>query len=156
MSKIIKQLGQLEKNLTKTDLENLAKEQALAIMSNEKYDLLKVYVEFKRYEVYLKTLISEVKEEAQNKAREAEEESFEIGKAKVSFSQRRTFDYSTDDGWCEIDEELRRLKQLKKERESLLKTLETDEVEIINEATGEVETLHAPIATYQEVLRVKL
>ena len=66
------------------------------------------------------------------------------------------FDYSTDDGWCDIDEELRRLKQLKKERESLLKTLETDEVEIINEATGEVETLHAPIATYQEVLRVKL
>jgi hypothetical protein len=156
MSKIIKQLGELEKELTKVDLENLAKEHVAAILSNEKYDLLKVYIEFKRYEIYLKTLIQEIKEDTFNQAREVEQDSFEYAKAKVSFSQRRTYDYSTDEGWLAIDEELNQLKKRKKEREELLKKLEGDEVEIVNEETGEVEILYAPIETFQEVLRVKL
>lgn len=156
MSKIVKSIGEIDRKFTKTDLVELAKQHATEIIGNEKYDLLKVYIELKRYEVYLNTLIKEVKEETTQKAKAETEQSFEYANAKVAYSQYRKFDYSADATWNQLDQEVQEVKQLKKEREELLKSVVGESKEFVNEETGEIETLLAPLIEYVETVRVKL
>ena len=156
MSKIIKTIGQIDRKLDKTNLEELAKQHASEILANENYDLLKVYIEFKRYEVYLKTLIGEVKNETLKRSREEGRKDFEYGSARVTHIHRRKFDYSIDDNWQKLNEEIERLKKMKKERETMLKGIKGDFKEILDEETGEISKVHAPLIEYIEVLKIKL
>ncbi len=156
MSKIIQHIGQLDKKLSKKDLEDLAREHAHQITSNEKYDVLKVYIEFKRYEVYFKTLIQEVKEDTLNKALAQGNLDFEYSSARVSLGKRRKFDYSTDEKWQNLENEIERLKAIKKEREAVMKSIEGEYREVLNEETGEIEKIFAPIAEYIDMLKVNL
>ena len=68
MGKIIKPLGSIDRELSKNEIIELAENHTVQIIEGE-YDLLKVYIELKRYQAYLDTIINELKEEAINKAK---------------------------------------------------------------------------------------
>ncbi|MEM8529066.1 MAG: hypothetical protein AAGG68_30825 [Bacteroidota bacterium] len=156
MSKIVKAIGEINRDLDKSAIEELAKEDAFQIIRDDRYDLMKVYVEFKRYETYLKVLMQEIKEETCYRAAEQGIENFEFGKAKLIISNRRTYDYSNDVIWNHISSDMKHLKQVKKEREQLLKKIKGDYQDIVNEETGEVERLLAPEVSYTQSLMVRL
>lgn len=156
MSKIVKHIGQIDSKITKSDLVELAKQHSSEILENDRYDLLKVYIEFKRYEIYLKTLISEVKNETILKAKEAGVRDFEYGSTKITVSKQRKFDYSVDEHWQELNDDLEELKALKKEREKMLQNIKGDYKEVLDEETGEIQKISAPPVEYAETLRIKL
>ena len=67
---LIKPIGTLEKTLSKTGLVRLAVDHAKQIIDSGQYDLLKTYVEMKRYEVYIKTIIAQLKNHSVAQAQE--------------------------------------------------------------------------------------
>ncbi|MBO0938589.1 hypothetical protein J2I47_18700 [Fibrella sp. HMF5335] len=67
---LIKPIGTLEKTLSKTGIVRLAADHAKQIIDSGQYDLLKTYVEMKRYEVYIKTIIAQLKNHSVAQAQE--------------------------------------------------------------------------------------
>lgn len=156
MGEIIKNIGEIDRNLNKSEIEALAKANASKILDNEQYDLLKVFVEFKRYEVYLKTLMNSIKSKTIQQAKGVDKENFEFANVKISVAKHRKFDFSNDNHWKNINKEFEYLKKIQKDRENLLKSMTTESAEIVNEMTGEIEEVFAPKVTYKQVLRVTL
>jgi len=137
MGKLVRQLGSIEKHLHKKEITELATSNAQAIIDNKGYDLLKVYVELKRYETYLKGLIKTLKQPALNKAAEKQKKSFEYNEARVNISTRTKWNFSVDNKWSELDQQIQQLTKEKKEREQYLK--ESNEAEtIVDKETGEI------------------
>lgn len=58
---LIKPIGTLDRKLPKAGVVRLAADHAQQIIDSGQYDLLKTYVEMKRYEVYIKTIIARLK-----------------------------------------------------------------------------------------------
>lgn len=58
---LIKPIGSLDRTITKTAIVRLANDHAYQIIESGNYDLLKTYVELKRYELYIKTIINKLK-----------------------------------------------------------------------------------------------
>ena len=156
MAKIIRHIGEIDQTFTKNDIEQLAQEHAQAITSNEKYDLPKVYIELKRYETYLKTLINEMKAETFDRIKAQQLDEFEYGNAKATLVKRKKYDYSTDGYWVAMNEELEHFKMMRKERENLLKNIKGEYIETVDETTGEIQKILAPTFEVTETLRVKL
>ncbi len=137
MGKLVRQLGTIERDLEKREILALAKENGQAVIDSGKYDLLKVYIELKRYESYLKGLIQHLKKPALEKASEKGQKSFQYDNAKLNISRRTKWDFSVDEQWSRIDEQIQQLTQEKKEREKHLK--ESNKVRrLVDEETGEV------------------
>lgn len=67
---LIKPIGTLDRTMTKTGLVRLATDHAQQIIDSGNYDLLKTYVEMKRYEVYIKTIIARLKNHSVAQAQE--------------------------------------------------------------------------------------
>ena len=65
---IIKSIGTIERTLHKNEIIELAEANAQEVIDSGKFDMLKVYAELKRYELYLKTIIEKTKEMALEKA----------------------------------------------------------------------------------------
>jgi len=143
MAKIVRQLGTIERHLHKKDIVDLAAENANAIIDSGQYDLLKVYVELKRYETYLKGLIEHLKRPALNKAKEAGKQSFGYDDARVNISSRTKWDFSIDKEWSEIDQQIQQLKEQKKAREDCLRKLDEKRT-ILDEDTGEIREFELP------------
>lgn len=156
MSKIVKAIGEIDRELSKQEIEELAIFDAAQITSNDHYDLLKIYIEFKRYDAYLQTLIKEIKEATIRQAEHKQIEKFSFGSAQLNLSKRRKYDYSADRLWTKMSEELNEIKQYKREREQFLQKIEGAFEEIVNEHTGEVEKVVAPEITYSKSLTVRL
>lgn len=155
MSKIIKPIGTIDRKLNKDDITELAKDHAHQIIAGG-YDLLKVYVELKRYEVYLGAIIEELKEATLEKARETGRDSFEYANAMVTVGKRTKYQFETDDKWRGLNEELERIKTEKKAREQLLKQIQGESMEVIDQETGEIEKIIAPLREIIGQLRIKL
>jgi len=136
MAKLVRQLGTIERQLKKRDIMELAADNAKAIIESGKYDLLKVYIELKRYETYLKGLIKHLKEPALERAGEKGEKSFEYDDASINISKRTKWDFSADTEWADLDEQIRQLSLKKKEREHYLR--KHKKVTQVDEDTGEV------------------
>ncbi|MFO7941020.1 MAG: hypothetical protein R6U66_14835 [Bacteroidales bacterium] len=137
MGKLVRQLGNIEKHLHKKEIIELATSNAQAIIDNENYDLLKVYVELKRYETYLKGLIDTLKQPALNKAAEKQAKSFEYNEARVNISTRTKWNFSVDNKWSELDQQIQQLTKEKKEREKYLKENNESDT-IVDKETGEI------------------
>ena len=137
MGKLVRQLGSIERHLHKKDIVDLAIDNAQAIIDSGKYDLLIVYVELKRYETYLKGIIQHLKRPALEKATEAGQTSFDYHDARVSISTRTKWDFSVDEKWTELDQQIQRLTQEKKEREKYLKGNNKTQA-IVDKETGEI------------------
>ena len=137
MGKLVRQLGGIEKHLHKKEIVGLATENAQAIIDSGKYDLLKVYVELKRYETYLKGLIQHLKQPALDRATETGQKSFDYNNARVNISTRTKWDFSVDNKWCDLDKKIQRLTKEKKDREKYLK--DNNRVQtIVDKETGEI------------------
>ncbi|MEN0048296.1 MAG: hypothetical protein AAF806_14635 [Bacteroidota bacterium] len=156
MSKIVKAIGEIDRELSKQEIEELALFDSAQITSDDNYDLLKIYIEFKRYNAYLQTLIKEIKEAAIHQAEHQQIEKFSFGNASLNVSQRRKYDYSKDHLWNRMSEELNDIKQYKKEREQFLKKIDGAFADVVNEHTGEIERVFAPDITYSKSLTVRL
>ncbi|MEM9886135.1 MAG: hypothetical protein AAF849_09600 [Bacteroidota bacterium] len=156
MSKIVKSIGEIDRVLSKEEIEELAIEDAAQITDNESYDLLKIYIEFKRYDTYLQTLIKTLKKATIQQARQQQIEKFNFGNARLSVSARRKYDYSNDPLWNRMKEELEEIKQYKREREQFLKKIKGAFADIVNEQTGEIERVFAPEISYSESITVRL
>lgn len=154
---IIKPLGSIGRSLDKAQIVELAEANAQEVIDHGQYDMLKVFTELKRYELYLKTVIEKTKQAALEKAIEMGEKNLEIDQAKITISKRTTYDYSSDAKWGAIKEEIDFLAERRKEREALLKKLAPGEaIEIVDETTGEVEEISAPPAETKLGLIVRL
>ena len=154
---IIKSLGAIERSLDREQIVALAESNADEVIESGKFDMLKVYTELKRYELYLKTVIDKTKEAALDLALEQGEKTLEVDHAKVTIVKRTTYDFSNDKKWSSLKGDLDYLTDMRKQREALLKELAPGEVrEIVDENTGEVEEVVAPVAETKFGLVVKL
>ncbi len=71
---LIQPIGTLDRTITKTAIVSLASDHANQIIEGGNYDLLKTYVEMKRYELYIKTIIGKLKASSTYQARVMREE----------------------------------------------------------------------------------
>jgi hypothetical protein len=71
---LIQPIGTLDRTISKTAIVNLANDHANQIIDGGHYDLLKTYVEMKRYELYIKTIINKLKTSSTYQARVMREE----------------------------------------------------------------------------------
>jgi hypothetical protein len=154
---IIKSLGSLERILDKSGIIALGESDAQQVIGDEKFDLLKVYVEMKRYELYFKTVLEHLKDGALKKALSLGEKNIRLENANVTISERRVIDFDSDAKWQSIHGDIEYLKRLQKDRELLLKTLAPGETrQIVDPETGEMEELTAPPQKVVTGLLVKL
>ena len=156
MSSIIKQLGKLDKSLSKKDIEKIAIEDVKAVVEQEKYDLLKVLIELKRYNVYINKLIGELKEPTLEKAKEIDEKKFKYENAKVWIIKRVSFDYSNDKIWSQLHNNMIDVKSKLKEHQELLKQLDSKTTEMIDKETGEVIEVTPPIKKEESGLMIRI
>jgi hypothetical protein len=70
---LIKPIGTLDRAMPKAGLVRLAADHAQQIIDSGQYDLLKTYVEMKRYELYIKTIINRLKNHSVAQAQELRE-----------------------------------------------------------------------------------
>lgn len=71
---LIQPIGTLDRTISKTAIVELANNHANQIIEGGNYDLLKTYVEMKRYELYIKTIINKLKNMSTYQARVMREE----------------------------------------------------------------------------------
>lgn len=71
---LIQPIGTLDRTITKLAIVSLANDHASQIIDGGNYDLLKTYVEMKRYELYVKTIIHQLKASSTYQARVMREE----------------------------------------------------------------------------------
>ncbi|MFN0214382.1 MAG: hypothetical protein ACKVT2_09025 [Saprospiraceae bacterium] len=153
---IIKPIGGLERNLSKVDLVALAKTDASEVKESGKYDLLKVYVEMKRYELYFQTVMETIREAALVQAQETGLKSFDYADAQVSNTQRSVYKFDNDPTWCRLHDEFEFLKGRIKLHEETLKKIEGDKASYLDEETGELIELVAPSKELVQSIMVKL
>ena len=67
---LIQPIGTLDRTLSKTAIVRLASDHGQQIIDSGNFDLLKTYVEMKRYEVYIKTIIARLKNHSVAQAQE--------------------------------------------------------------------------------------
>ena len=67
---LIQPIGTLDRKLSKTALVRLASDHGQQIIDSGNFDLLKTYVEMKRYELYIKTIIARLKNHTVAQAQE--------------------------------------------------------------------------------------
>ncbi len=153
---LIKPLGALERGLNKENLLSLAAIDAQAVISSEQYDLLKVYVEMKRYEVYFSSVMDHIKAAAIVKAQETGMKSFNYADAQVTNTQRTVFKFDQDPTWRRLHDDFEYSKQRIKLHEEKLKEIEGETARYIDEETGELIELHAPSKEVVEGILVRV
>jgi len=153
---LVKPLGSLDRGLSKNELVELAETDALEVMESGKYDLLKVYVEMKRYEVYFKTVMENLREAALIQAQETGMKSFNYADAQVSNIQRSVFKFDNDPTWLRLHDAFEKMKEKLKQHEALLKNMKGEKEAHLDEETGELIELIAPTEEVVETIMVKL
>lgn len=153
---LIKPIGSLGRGLSKDKLIALGEADANEVFESGQYDLLKVYVEMKRYEVYFKAVMDNLHEAALVQAQETGMKSFNYADAQVSNTQRSVFKFDNDPTWHRLHEQFERLKEKIKQHENLLKNMKFEKAEYLDEETGELIELIAPEKEVIESLMVKL
>ncbi len=155
MTKIVKSLGTIDRSLSKKEIKEAAIVDAQAIIDAEKYDLLQVYVEMKRYEAYLSGVLQHLKTAAYAQAAEKGEKSFDYNEAKITVARTVKYDYSVDENWQSMKSDIEMLRAHRKEREAFLKKC-NEKNELIDEETGEVISDFSLPKTEKEIIIVKL
>ncbi len=153
---LVKPIGSLERGLSKEGLVALAETDAKEVISSGQYDLLKVYVEMKRYEIYFTTVMEQVKAAALVVAQETGMKSFNYADAQVTNIQRSVFKFDKDPTWCKLHEEFEFLKGRLKLHEETLKKIEGEKEQFLDEETGELIELIAPTKSVVETIMVKV
>jgi len=155
MSKYIKQLGGVDRSLIKAEIKSLAIKDSTEAIESGKFDILKVYIELKRYEIYLNGLINNMKSTALEIAKQEDQLSFQYNNAQVRISNSTKWDYSIDEEWNHITDQIKALNIIRKKRESFLQESNKNG-KLLDKETGElVEDFKMPYRT-QKGIRVTL
>ena len=154
MPKLIHAPGELSPHFTRAQVLELAQEHAHTIATNDRYDLMRVFVEMKRYELYFKTLLNELKTEVGQRALIAKQEQFAYGTARMTCRRQAKYDYSADPYWTELGQRMQSLRNERKDWEARLRDLEDPIQEFADEESGEVHRAYRPVVEYVESVRV--
>jgi hypothetical protein len=143
MSKL-KQLGQIPKEYSKAEIESLALADINHVLQNPQFDVLKLFVELRRYGHYLETMIERLKQPALSKAVAMGRYNFKFDQAELKLGKRTVYDFSPDPTWVQLNQQLTDLKNKLKVHQDLLKQVQTNHAEYVDEQTGEVLSLAKP------------
>lgn len=152
---IIKPIGALDRNIHKDQVSALGETDAQAVIDSGQYDLLKVYIEMKRYELYFKAAMDKIRDAAMVVAQETGMKSFNYADAQITNTQRRIFHFEQDPTWRNLQDAFEYQKNKLKEHEETLKQLEGENVSYVDEDTGELIELIAPTMEVVESIMVK-
>lgn len=152
---IIKPIGALDRNIHKDQVSALGETDAQAVIDSGQYDLLKVYIEMKRYELYFKAAMDKIRDAAMVVAQETGMKSFNYADAQITNTQRRIFHFEQDPTWRNLQDAFEYQKSKLKEHEETLKQLEGENVSYVDEDTGELIELIAPTMEVVESIMVK-
>ncbi len=151
---IIKQLGKIPKEYSKTKIEELAKEDIQQVLLEEKYDIQKVFIELKRYEIYLNELINQLKQPVTNKITQ---NPYSDDYVKLSIIKRVSYDYEENPSWHVMNQRLLSAKnQLKEHQEALRQLKEGESKHFVDEETGEMFLMKAPQKKESESVMMKI
>jgi hypothetical protein len=153
---IIKPIGAIDRGLHKDQLTALGETDAQAVIDSQQYDLLKVYIEMKRYELYFKAAMEKIREAALVVAQETGMKSFNYADAQVTNMQRTVYKFDNDPTWRRLHDAFELQKNRLKEHEETLKHLEGEKASYVDEDTGELIELFAPTKEVVENIMVKL
>jgi hypothetical protein len=137
MSKIVKHSGGIDRHLRKQEIVELAHQHAQLAGVQDPQDLLRTYIELKRYEIYLKHLLPHLKLHALETASNWNRLSLEWLEGNLKLVQRARWDFSVDETWNQLNEQIEQLSQLRQNREQYLKECSEAPV-VVDEETGEV------------------
>ena len=113
-------------NLTKTQIDFFA-QKALKEIDTGLYNPLSIHLCLKAMEELIKKIKEGMAEQVMLEA-EKYGKSFEYMGAKIQLSQRRTYDYSMDDTWSQVNRSLKQREELLKYLTSPLADTETGEI----------------------------
>jgi hypothetical protein len=150
---LIKNLATIDRSLTKKGITEAAQNDAQQVIASPQFDLLKVYVELKRYENYLSEVIEQLKPLALESAQQKDEKTMTYETAKVRLQNRVTYDFSEDDKWKYLKESVTASQSSIKQHEEFLKNI-TEVKEVVDEATGEVYQVFPPQRKESQLLIV--
>ena len=151
MNKPVKNLGEINRGFSKNEIIELANQNALDVKGSKQYDILKVYVELKRYQTYLDQLIKNLQPDALLQVAESGKKQLEYNQAKVQITKRTIWDFSIDEPWKDLHAEFEYLKNALKTREKELKEAHEKGV-LLDVATGElIEGFQVPIQTKEGI-----
>lgn len=153
---LVKPIGALERSLNKEALIHLAESDAHSVISSDQYDLLKVYVEMKRYDLYFKTVLDKIREAALVKAQATGKKSFNYADAQISNIQRSVYKFDRDPTWSRLHDAFELLKSRLKQHEEILRKIDGEKTSYLDEETGELIELIAPSFEIVETIMVKI
>lgn len=153
---LVKPIGSLERGLSKEGLVAQAESDAEEVISSGQYDLLKVYVEMKRYEVYFSSVLDHIKAAALVVAKETGMKSFNYADAHVTNMQRSVYKFDKDPTWRRLHDEFESIKGRIKLHEETLKKIQGEMEKFLEKDTGELIDLIAPTKEVVETIMVKV
>jgi hypothetical protein len=131
---------------SKSEIERVATEMVQSIVDgNLQTD--KALLTIRAIRVAMETAEDKIKDQVIDELHKRGKEGFEVYGAKVNLKELGVkYDYTNclDAEWQNLDAEIKRLSELRKERENFLKSL-TKTMTIVDENTGEVMQVHPPI-----------
>lgn len=153
---IIKPIGALDRCISKEQLTELGETDGRNVVESNQYDLLKVYIEMKRYELYFKAAMDKIRDAAIVVAQETGMKSFNYSDAQVTNMRRTVYKFDNDPTWRRLHDAYEFQKNRLKEHEETLKHLEGENASYVDEETGELIELIAPAYEIVEGIIVKL
>ena len=129
-------------NLSKKDISKIAESESEFIKENG--GALEAFSFLKKVEHLVKTTLDKIKDNALNDVLKGVDYAYGV---KCSASGKTTYYYDNDRVWCDLRDKL-------KEREKLLSAIKGS-LEVINEETGEIETLYPPYSKVSEYVKTE-
>lgn len=156
MSRLIKLPGQLDPDLDRIELANLAAVDAAEVIGDGRYDIVKTFAALRRYEVYIASVLDTLKPAVLSSVRDRPEGHVEVGRSKIIIQQSRRLDFTQDTRWNSLNAEAQSSLERRKAHEKVLRSLTGETVQQVNQDTGEIVTLVGPKVELRETLVFRL
>lgn len=142
----MKELQLINWQPNKTEIERVATEMVQGIVDGN-VQTEKALLTIRAVRVAMESAEDKIKEQVIDELHKRGKEGFDMYGAKVNLKElgvKYDFNNCIDSEWQSLDAEIKRLTELKKEREVFLKSL-TKTMTIVDEVTGEITQVHPPI-----------
>ena len=142
----MKELQLINWQPNKSEIERVATEMVQGIIDGN-VQTEQALLTIRAVRVAMESAEDKIKEQVIDELHKRGKEGFDMYGAKVNLKELGVkYDYTNclDSEWQSLDAEIKRLSELKKERESFLKSL-TKTMTIVDEVTGEITQVHPPI-----------
>lgn len=147
--------GHLPIQLHKQELETLAVKHAQSIHAHPQLNLIKTYLELKRYQLYFESLLHELEPLVAGKMGQLGLKQYELGALRLKHSFKVRYDFASDPVFREIQELLAQTKQTLKTRKTELLQLSQEGREEENPFTGQTFQAKKPLARGADVVYIQ-